>query len=163
MTAFTYGIISGYILCEWPIHLHHSRAIQSTMQSRLFRLLHYLLLRAHADVVVVGASAMTEFYESPMEYASFIYERSKVICYGLKNNAGGTVTVLNFVNNLLADQFKSDFLTDISFEVVHNQAQLLCLSDYDTVMRRSNSDPRVKYLHYNRDFMMGTLAHVGRF
>ena len=31
---------------------------------------------------------MTEFYESPMEYASFIYERSKVICYDLKNNAG---------------------------------------------------------------------------
>ena len=106
---------------------------------------------------------MTEFYESPMEYASFIYERSKVICYGLKNNAGGTVTVLNFVDRILAEQFKVEFLTDRGFEVFHNQAQLVCLSDYDTVMRRSNNDPRVKYLHYNREFMMGTLAHVGRF
>ena len=42
----------------------------------------------------------------------------------------------------------------------HNQAQLLCMADYDTVMRRSDRDPRVKYLTYNREFMMGTLSHV---
>ena len=98
-----------------------------------------------------------------MEYASFIYERSKVNCYGLNNNADGTVTVLNFVDRTLAKQFKAEFLTDRGFEVFHNQAQLVCLSDYDTVMRRSDNDPRVKYPHYKREFMMGTLAHVGRF
>lgn len=27
-------------------------------------------------------------------------------------------------------------------------------------MRRSDRDPRVKYLTYNREFMMGTLSHV---
>jgi hypothetical protein len=43
---------------------------------------------------------------------------------------------------------------------VHNQAQLLCMADYDTVVRKSDHDPRVKYLTYNREFMMGTLSHV---
>ena len=103
---------------------------------------------------------MNGFDESIMEYASFMFERQKVVCYGLQNAAGGTTTVLNFPCPRLADQFQAAFLADRNFEIVQNQAQLLCMADYDTVMRRSDHDPRVKYLTYNREFMMGTLAHV---
>ena len=103
---------------------------------------------------------MNGFDESLMEYASFLFERQKVVCYCLQNTAGGTTTILNFQNSKLAAQFHAQFLADRNFEVVHNQAQLLCMADYDTVMRRSARDPRVKYLTYNREFMMGTLSHV---
>jgi len=80
---------------------------------------------------------MNGFDESMMEYASFLFERQKV-----------------------AGQFHAQFLADRNFEVVQNQAQLLCMADYDTVVRKSDHDPRVKYLTYNREFMMGTLSHV---
>jgi len=103
---------------------------------------------------------MTRFNESLMEYASFLFERQKVVCYCLQNSAGGTTTVLNFSGSELARQFQANFLADRNFEVLHNHAQLLCMADYDTVMRKSDHDPRVKHLTYNRDFMMGTLAHV---
>jgi hypothetical protein len=103
---------------------------------------------------------MNGFDESMMEYASFLFERQKVVGYCLQNAAGGTITILNFSSPELARQFKMTFLSDRNFEVVRNQAQLLCLADYDTVMRKSDYDPRVKYLTYNREFMMGTLSHV---
>lgn len=103
---------------------------------------------------------MTGFNESLMEYGSFLFERQKVVCYGLQNTAGGTTTILNFPCTNSARQFQAAFLADRNFEVLQNQAQLLCMADYDTVMRKSDLDPRVKYLTYNRDFMMGTLAHA---
>ena len=103
---------------------------------------------------------MNGFDESLMEYASFLFERQKVVCYCLQNTAGGTTTILNFPSSKLAAQFYAHFLADRNFEVVHNQAQLLCMADYDTVMRRSDRDPRVKYLSYNREFMMDTLSHA---
>ena len=103
---------------------------------------------------------MSDFNESEMEYASFVFERAKVISYGLQNKAGGITTILNFPTQDLATQFNTAFLSDRNFQVVQNQAQLLCFADYDTVMRRSDNDPRVKYLKYSRDFMMGTLEHA---
>jgi len=112
------------------------------------------------DRVIQGGPAMNGFDESMMEYASFLFERQKVVCYCLQNAAGGTTTILNFPCSELAGQFHAQFLGDRNFEVVHNQAQLLCMADYDTVVRKSDHDPRVKYLTYNREFMMGTLSHV---
>ena len=103
---------------------------------------------------------MGRFDESKIEYADFAFERSKVVCYGLLNNAGGATTVLNFSSVKLADKFHEAFLRDRNFPIVQNDAQVICLSDYDTVMRKSDKDPRVRYLNYNRDFMMGTLAHL---
>lgn len=103
---------------------------------------------------------MNGFNESMMEYASFLFERQKVVCYCLHNTAGGKTTILNFPCSELARQFRITFLADRNFEVMHNQAQLLCLADYGTVMRKSDHDPRVKYLTYNREFMVGTLLHV---
>ena len=100
------------------------------------------------------------FEESRVEYADFSFQRSKVICYGLLNTAGGATTILNFATDSLADEFSDAFLSDRSFQIVRNGAQLICLTDYDTVMRRSDQDPRVRHLCYSRDFMMGTLAHA---
>lgn len=103
---------------------------------------------------------MQSFDESKVEYADFAFERSKVVCYGLVNNAGGSTTVLNFPSVKLADTFQETFLRDRSFQTLQNDAQVICLADYDTVMRKSDEDPRVRHLNYNRDFMMGTLKHV---
>lgn len=103
---------------------------------------------------------MQSFDESTIEYADFAFERRKVVCYGLLNNAGGTTTVLNFPSVILADKFRDAFLRDRNFHIVQNDAQVICLADYDKVMRKSDADPRVRHLNYNRDFMMGTLAHV---
>ena len=100
------------------------------------------------------------FDESKIEYVNFAWERSKGVCYGLLKNAGGTTTVLNFQSVEIADKFQETFLQDRSFNTLQNFAQVICLADYDTVMRRSDTDPRVRYLNYNRDFMMGTLKHV---
>ncbi|MDJ0822814.1 MAG: hypothetical protein QNJ09_13515 [Paracoccaceae bacterium] len=103
---------------------------------------------------------MQDFDQSKIEYAGFIFDRRKVACYGMINNAGGTTTVLNFASSDLASSFCCAFLEDRNFGIVKNDAQVICLADYDTVMRKSNDDPRVKSLNYSRDFMMGTLAHV---
>ncbi len=103
---------------------------------------------------------MPAFDESKIEYADFVFDCSKVACYGMINNAGGATTVLNFPSTKLADAFCGAFLENRNFETLRNDAQLICLADYDTVMRKSNDDPRVRYLNYNRDFMMGTLGHV---
>ena len=106
------------------------------------------------------SETMPNFDESKIEYADFTFERMKVICYGLLNTAGGTTTILNFPTSKLAEKFREAFLRDRKFQIVQNNAQLICLADYDTVMRRSDHDPRVQQLKYNRDFMMGTLSHV---
>lgn len=103
---------------------------------------------------------MENFSESKVEYADFAFERRKVACYGMINTAGGATTVLNFPSALLADEFSGAFLKDRNFQFFQNDAQLICLADYDTVMRKSHDDPRIRYLNYNRDFMTGTLAHV---
>ncbi|SIS94735.1 hypothetical protein SAMN05421759_10779 [Roseivivax lentus] len=103
---------------------------------------------------------MDTYCENTMEFADFMFERQKVVCYGLKNNMGGTTTILNFPSRALADEFVSAFLRGRAFDIVRNDAQVICLADYDRVMRRSDDDPRVRFLNYNRDFMMGTLAHV---
>ena len=103
---------------------------------------------------------MGNFDESVMEYASFRFERAKVVCYGLHNAAGGTTTILNFPSARLARQFHDAFLSGRTFPVMQNQAQLLCMAHYDLVMQQSDPDPRVKSLTYSRDFMMGTLSHV---
>lgn len=103
---------------------------------------------------------MTSYSENTMEFADFMFERQKVVCYGLKNNIGGTTTILNFPSRELAEEFTAAFLLDRAFEIVQNDAQIICLADYDRVMRLSGDDPRVRFLNYNRDFMMGTLAHV---
>lgn len=104
---------------------------------------------------------MQDFDESRIEFADFFFERRKVVCYGLHNTAGGATTILNFPTCQLADQFSAAFLQERNFQIVQNDAQLICLADYETVMRRSDEDPRVRYLTCNRDFMMGTLAHLG--
>jgi hypothetical protein len=103
---------------------------------------------------------MQSFDESKIEYADFAFERSKVVCYGLLNNAGGKTTILNFPSVKLADMFQEAFLLDRGFHTLQNDAQIICLADYDTVMRKADEDPSVTYLNYNRDFMMGTLRHV---
>lgn len=104
---------------------------------------------------------MSDFTEGQMEFADFLFERQKVVCYGLQNTAGGTTTILNFPSKRLADEFRRTFLDGRSFTLIQNEAQLLCFADYDAVMRRAEDDARVRYLHYNRDFMMGTLQHLG--
>lgn len=103
---------------------------------------------------------MQNFDESRIEYADFAFEREKVVCYGLLNNAGGQTTVLNFPSVSLADAFHDAFLRDRNFQSVKNDAQVICFADYDRVMQRSEEDPRVRCLKYSRDFMMGTLEHV---
>lgn len=103
---------------------------------------------------------MQGFNESKIEYADFVFDRKKVACYGMINNAGGSTTVLNFPSIELADEFRGAFLADRSFPFFRNLAQLICLADYDTVMHESDNDPRVRYLNYNRNFMLGTLDHV---
>ena len=103
---------------------------------------------------------MPDYTESEVEFADFTFERQKVVCYGLRNRAGGDTTVLNFCSRRAAQAFRSAFLQERSFDILQNDAQIICLTDYDTLMRRSNDDPRVRCLNYSRDFMMGTLAHV---
>lgn len=103
---------------------------------------------------------MQDFQESTMEFADFTFERQKVVCYGLCNAAGGITTVLNFPTAALAGEFCAAFLEERNFQTIRNDAQLICLAEYDRVMNRSDDDPRVQPLKYCRDFMMGTLAHV---
>lgn len=103
---------------------------------------------------------MPSYTESTMEFADFTFERKKVVCYGLKNNAGGTTTILNFPSVRIANEFREAFLHKRTFQVVQNDAQLICFTDYDRVMRGSEDDPRILFLNYSRDFMMGTLAHA---
>ena len=103
---------------------------------------------------------MQSYRESQVEFADFIFDRQKVVCYGLQNTAGGTATLLNFPTPRLAAAFRRAYLGARSFQIIENEAQLICLADYDTVMRKSDDDPRVRALRYNRDFMMGTLAHL---
>lgn len=103
---------------------------------------------------------MQNFNESKIEYADFAFECEKVVCYGLLNNAGGKTTVLNFPSESLASEFRQAFLENRKFQFFQNAAQLICLADYDRVMRIPDEDPRVRCLRYNRDFMMGTLAHA---
>lgn len=104
--------------------------------------------------------AMKSYQESTIEFASFIFEQQKVACYGLLNNAGGNTTVLNFPNERAAVSFQMAFLNNRNFQLIQNDAQLICFADYETVMHRSEDDARVRHLNYSRDFMMGTLAHV---
>ncbi|MFC6636671.1 hypothetical protein GV827_20575 [Sulfitobacter sp. JBTF-M27] len=103
---------------------------------------------------------MKSFQESTVEFASFIFERQKVVCYGLLNNAGGTTTVFNFPDETTAVSFQQSFLDKRNFQLIQNDAQLICFADYETVMRKSEDDARIRHLNYSRDFMMGTLAHV---
>ena len=100
------------------------------------------------------------YRESQVEFADFIFDRQKVVCYGLQNTAGGTATILNFPTPRLAAAFRRAYLGARSFQIIENEAKLICLADYDTVMRKSDDDPRVRALRYSRDFMMGTLAHL---
>lgn len=103
---------------------------------------------------------MKHFDESEIEYASMVFDRQKVVCYGMNNFAGGMTTVLNFPTVELAGAFREVFLSDRNFQTVQNEAQLICFADYDSVMRTAEDDPRVRPLCYNRDFLMGTLAHL---
>ncbi len=102
---------------------------------------------------------MHTFEESRVEYADFTFDRVKVVCYGMMNTAGGNTTILNFPSTALADEFRWAFLEDRNFHILQNDAQLICLADYDTVMRKPDQDPRVRPLKYSREFMMGTLDH----
>ena len=103
---------------------------------------------------------MAEFVESALEFANFTFEREKVVCYGLQNAGGRTTTILNFPSEHLADVFHEAFLLGRNFDIVHNGAQIICLTDYDTVMRRSDDDPRVRTLRYSRDYLMDTVAQM---
>lgn len=103
---------------------------------------------------------MASFRESTVDYADFTFERQKVVCYGLQNNIGGTTTILNFPSLRLAREFRAAFLDDRSYRIIQNKAQLICLTDYATVMRNSDEDTRVRTLTFHRDYMMGTLAHA---
>ena len=103
---------------------------------------------------------MSQFEESALEFANFVFDRKKVVVYGLQNTAGGTTTILNFPSEGLADAFRSAFLGGRNFRIIQNGAQVICLADYDTVMRRSAEDPRIQPLRYSRDYMMGTLSHM---
>ena len=103
---------------------------------------------------------MKSYQESTIEFGSFIFEGQKVACYGLLNNAGGNTTVLNFPNKSAAVSFQMAFLNNRNFQLMRNNAQLICFTDYETVMRRSEDDIRIRHLNYSRDLMMGTLAHI---
>jgi len=103
---------------------------------------------------------MQHFDESTIEFADFAFERQKVACYGLQNNGGGATTVLNFPSKSLADDFHDSFLKNRHFNVFRNEAQIICLTGFERVMRLSNDDPRIRHLKYNRNFMMGTLEHL---
>lgn len=103
---------------------------------------------------------MASFEESRVEYADFAFERQKVVCYGLLNTAGGATTILNFPSAALAQTFCAAFLQHRGFRVLRNDAQVICLADYERVMRNSEHDPRVRSLKYSRDYMTGTLAHA---
>ena len=103
---------------------------------------------------------MQSYLESIIEFADFTFERQKVVCYGLQNKAGGTTTILNFPSARLMQEFSQAFLSDRRFQIIQNGAQIICLAEYDRVMQKSDNDPRVHYLNYSRDFMMGTLAHI---
>lgn len=101
-----------------------------------------------------------DYGESTVEFADFTFDRQKAVCYGLQNNAGGTTTIINFASERLADRFRTAYLNELNIRIIQNEAQLICFADYDTVMRKSQDDPRVQSLHYNRDYMMGTLGHM---
>ncbi len=116
-------------------------------------------VRRWASILMIGV-AVKSFQESTVEFASFIFERQKVVCYGLLNNAGGTTTILNFPDDNLALSFQLSCLDKRNFQLMQNGAQLICFADYETVMRNSEDDARIRHLNYTRDFMMGTLAHV---
>lgn len=103
---------------------------------------------------------MQDYFESKLEFADFTFERQKVVCYGFRNEAGGDTTVLNFPSKRAASDFRATFLGQRSFAILQNEAQIICLTDYETLMRISDDDPRVRCLNYSRDFLMGTLAHV---
>lgn len=101
-----------------------------------------------------------DYGESTVEFADFTFDNQKAVCYVLQNNAGGTTTIINFASERLADRFRAAYLRDLNIRIIQNEAQLICFADYDTVMRGSQDDPRVQALHYNRDYMMGTLGHM---
>lgn len=103
---------------------------------------------------------MQSYRESTIEFANFTFERQKVVCYGLQNKAGGSTTILNFPTERLATAFREVFLEARKFQTFQNEAQLICMAEYDRVMRKSDDDARVHHLSYNRDFMMGTLSHL---
>lgn len=125
-----------------------------------FQTIRYIPQQGHSTHQPQGATQVQDFEESKIEFADFSFDRQKVACYGLNNNAGGATTVLNFPSVLLADEFKEAYLEDRSFMVAQNKAQIVCFADYETVMRRSDEDARVRLLQYNRDFMMGSLAQL---
>ncbi|WP_223428957.1 hypothetical protein [Tateyamaria pelophila] len=83
-----------------------------------------------------------------IEFADFTFELKKVVCYGFRNNAGGTTTVLNFSSVGAAHEFREAFLQTRNFLVIRNDAQLICMTDYESVMRKSEDDPRVRFLHF---------------
>ena len=103
---------------------------------------------------------MPHFEESALEFANFVFDRKKVVVYGLQNTAGGTTTILNFPTETLADAFRAAYLSGRNFRIIQNGAQVICLADYEAVMRRTEDDPRVQPLRYSRDYMMGTMAHM---
>ena len=115
------------------------------------------------DLSVVMGDTMQDtkdYCESTVEFADFTFDRQKAVCYGLQNNAGGTTTIINFASERLADRFRNAYLRELNIKIIQNKAQLICFADYQTVMCKSNDDPRVQSLHYNRDYMMGTLSHL---
>ncbi|PUB13181.1 hypothetical protein [Yoonia sediminilitoris] len=103
---------------------------------------------------------MQSYTESIIEFADFTFERRKVVCYGLQNKAGGTTTVLNFPTIELAAEFHGIFLSGRNFLIVENGAQIICLAEFDRVMQNAGDDPRVRFQNYDRNYMMGTLAHM---
>ena len=103
---------------------------------------------------------MKDFDESALEFANFIFDRKKVVCYGLQNAASARQTIINFPVETRSDAFRAPVLLGRNFRIIQNGAQIICLADYDTVMRRSAEDPRIQPLRYSRDYMMGTLSHM---
>jgi hypothetical protein len=132
-----------YLVCSFRLNPRLRRVVSSQVGS----------------ILMMGV-VVKSYEESTVEFASFIFERQKVVCYGLLNNAGGNTTVLNFPSESAAVSFQLAFIDKQNFQLVQNDAQLICFADYETVMRKSEDDARVRHLNYSRDFMMGTLAHV---
>lgn len=103
---------------------------------------------------------MAKFCESLLEHATFEFDRDMVVAYGMINESGGQVSVLNFGSAIQAAGFADCFLSDRDFVVIRNESQLVCLAGLDCVLATVDSSQRVRPRTYCRDALTGTVRHL---